>query len=199
VKVSVILAHPKEGSFNHAIAGTVVSTLKKNRHEVRYHDLYEENFDPILPGEEILKSASLGPNIQQHCTEISEAEGIVIVHPNWWGQPPAILKGWMDRVLRPGIAYAFKEDDTGEGIPVGLLNARAALIFNTSNTPDERERAVFGDPLEALWKDCVFDLCGVKSVHRRMFGVMVTSTLQQRHQWLEEVRTTVDRYFPHLQ
>jgi putative NADPH-quinone reductase len=199
VKVSVILAHPQKGSFNHAITETIVDALRKNSHEVKYHDLYEEKFDPILPGEEIPKSAPLSPVIQQHCEEIAEAQGIVIIHPNWWGQPPAVLKGWVDRIMRPGTSYEFLEGDGGEGVPVGLLKAKVALIFNTSNTPADRERSLFGDPLERIWKDCIFGLCGVTNVQRRMFGVVVTSTVQQREEWLEEVRTTVNRYFPRFQ
>ena len=76
--------------------------------------------------------------------------------------PPAILKGWIDRVLRMEIAYRFVANDKGEGVPVGLLKARSAIVFNTANTPDDRERETFGDPLESLWKKCVFDLCGVR-------------------------------------
>jgi len=71
--------------------------------------------------------------IKRHCEEFGQADGIIIIHPNWWGQPPAILKGWIDRVIRTGIAYEFKEGDSGEGIPKGLLKAGAAMIFNTSN------------------------------------------------------------------
>jgi putative NADPH-quinone reductase len=116
------------------------------------------------------------------------AEGIVIVHPNWWGQPPAILKGWIDRVFRPGVAYRFEEGDGGEGVPIGLLNASAAIVINTSNTPATREQAAFGDPLEAIWRECIFDLCGVKNFHRRMFSVVVTSTMEQRRCWIEEAK-----------
>ena len=134
--------------------------------------------------------------IETHCGEISEAEGIVLVHPNWWGQPPAILKGWVDRVIRPGVAYEFLEDDKGEGVPRGLLKAESAVVFNTSNTETEREKNVFGDPLEAIWKNCIFDLCGVKNFYRRMFNIIVTSTEEQRKEWLQEVRQTVDKYFP---
>jgi len=50
-----------------------------------------------------------------------------------------------------------------EGIPIGLLQAKAAVVFNTSNTPPQREQAAFGDPLETIWKNCIFDLCGVKT------------------------------------
>lgn len=194
--ISVILAHPTPGSFNHAIAQTVVETLVIGGHTVRLHDLYTERFDPVLPGAEIPKTAALPPEVAAHCAEIAEADGIVIVHPNWWGQPPAILKGWVDRVIRPGVAYEFLEGDSGEGVPRGLLRAQVALVLNTSNTPWEREQAIFGDPLHALWKNCIFDLCGVPRFDRRMFGVVVTSTADQRRVWLSETSALVEQCFP---
>ncbi|HII98908.1 MAG TPA: NAD(P)H-dependent oxidoreductase [Methanoregula sp.] len=196
MKISVIVAHPREGSFNHAIADMAADTLRLAGHEVRFHDLYAEHFDPLLPDAEIARNAPLPMGIAEHCREVSEADGIVIVHPNWWGMPPAILKGWVDRILRPGIAYRFAETDTGDGVPDGLLNARAAVVFNTSNTPKAREQEIFGDPLERLWKDCIFSFCGVPIVRRRMFGVIVTSTEEQRKAWLAEVREITRDLFP---
>jgi len=196
MKISVILAHPDLGSFNHAIAKTAVERLRKNGHDVFFHDLYGEGFDPLLTGKEIPEDAPLPRVIRTHCEEIGEAEGIVIVHPNWWGQPPAILKGWIDRVIRPGIAYEFREGDSGEGIPKGLLRAGAAIVLNTSNTEPEREKSVFGDPLETIWRNCVFGLCGVDVFHRRMFSTVITSTQTQRTQWLEEVKAMMDSVFP---
>jgi len=196
MKVLILLAHPAPGSYNHAIAKTVITTLKASGHCVLFHDLYQEQFDPVLPAEEIHRNAGIGPIIAQHCREIAAVDGIVIVHPDWWGMPPAILKGWIDRVLRPGIAYRFAETDSGEGIPVGLLPARAVLVFNTSNTPREREEQVFGDPLERIWKDCILSFCGIPVCHRRMFGVVVTSPDGQRKAWLDEVRELTQITFP---
>jgi len=196
MKISVILAHPETGSFNHAIAVAASEQLEINNHRVFFHDLYKEDFNPLLPGEEIPSEAVLPPFIKDHCEEIKEADGIIIVHPNWWGQPPAILKGWVDRVIRPGVAYEFQEGDTGEGVPNGLLRAGAAVVFNTSNTDPQREEKIFGDPLETIWKNCIFGLCGVGSFHRRTFGVVITSTEAQRRQWLDEVREMVGSIFP---
>ena len=196
MKVSIILAHPNPGSFNHAIGDAVMDALRENGHTILYHDLCAEQFDPVLPYGEIPRDARLDPVIGSHCAEIAAAEGIVIIHPDWWGQPPAILKGWVDRVLRPGVAYRFLEGDQGEGVPVGLLQAKVALVFNTSNTTRERELEAFGDPLERLWKDCIFSLCGVPVIHRRMFSVVVTSTEEERRRWLEDVRGLILRYFP---
>ncbi|WP_028579598.1 NAD(P)H-dependent oxidoreductase [Desulfogranum japonicum] len=195
MKISVILAHPDPSSFNHAIANTTIEVLRQNGHEVAFHDLYKERFDPCLPAAEIAKDALLPSEIQRHCQEASEADGFVIIHPNWWGMPPAILKGWVDRIMRPGVTYEFLENDGGEGVPNGLLKATKAIVFNTSNTETDREMNTFLDPLETIWKNCIFDLCGVRDFHRRMFNIIVTSTVEQREIWLNEVKETVSTSF----
>lgn len=196
MNILIILAHPDEKSFNAAIADTVFETLKQNNHWVMYHDLYREKFDPLITESEIEKGAILTQEVEKHCQELSQVDGIIIVHPNWWGQPPAILKGWIDRVIRPGVAYAFIGEDQGEGVPVGLLKAGTAIVFNTSNTNASREEKVFGDPLEAIWRHCIFGLCGIPKFFRKTFRVMVTSTLEERQGWLDEVSEIINYYFP---
>jgi NAD(P)H dehydrogenase (quinone) len=187
MKILIILAHPDPNSFNHAIAETCCLYLKELGHSVIFHDLYAEKFDPILPTHEILKNGIVDQLITIYCNELVQSNAIIVIHPNWWGQPPAILKGWVDRIIRPGVAYEFKDGDGGEGVPVGLLKAKIALVFNTSNTSEERENTIFFDPLETLWKNCIFDLCGVKQFHRKIFRIVVTSTTEERKEWLKEV------------
>ncbi len=193
MKVLVILAHQHPGSFNHAIAAAAIETLTSAGHDVVSHDLYEERFDPILPHGEIAPEVRPHPVVWQHCREVQEAGGYVVVHPNWWGQPPAVLKGWIDRVLRQGVAYEF---GPGGGVVQHLADKRA-LVFTTSNTPRDLELSLFGDPLENLWKNCVFGFCGVPAERflRRNFEPIVVSTPEQRAQWLAEVRQTVARFF----
>lgn len=116
----------------------------------------------------------------------------MIVHPNWWGQPPAILKGWVDRVFRAGVAFG-NEDSAGENVDHGLLTTRFAVVFNTSETSRDIEENVLGDPLETLWKSCVFRFCGVNNVYRRSFSIVMTSTLEERKTWLGEARALVTR------
>jgi NAD(P)H dehydrogenase (quinone) len=196
MKISVILGHPYENSFNSAIAQTVVTTLKNNGYTVVFHDLCQEKFNPILSDQELISDAVKDELVLSHQQEIKEADGIVIIHPNWWGQPPAILKGWVDRVLRENIAYTFSEGDSGGGLPIGLLKAKTGLVFNTSNTPEERENTVFGDPLQRIWKDCIFDFCGVSAFDRLMLRVIADSTSAERKIWLDQVRKMVNQYFP---
>ena len=195
MKILIILGHPNSESLNHAIAHAVRDDLREVGHDIMFHDLYAEQYDPMLVAREIPESGEITPQVQAHCKELCSADGIVIVHPNWWGGPPAILKGWIDRTFRPGLAYRFEEGDSGEGIPVGLLHARAAVVLNTSNTPQKREQTAFGDPLEVLWRRCIFDLCGVKTFRRKMFSVVVTSSNQQRLRWIEEAKGLCRRIF----
>lgn len=195
MSILIVIGHPSPASFSHAIATRCESVLSAIGYQVVCHDLQAEGFDPVLPATEIPREVILGQDVESHCRELSEAEGIIVIHPNWWGMPPAVLKGWIDRVFRADVAYRFVEGDDGEGVPVGLLKAKAAVVFNTSNTAMERELNVFGDPLEALWKKCIFDLCGVKRFERRMFETVVTSTPEQRLKWLNEVEAIVVKTF----
>jgi putative NADPH-quinone reductase len=188
MNILMLLAHPDPASFNHGLAHAIDEELRTRGDSVVFHDLCAEGFDPLITRKEIPQAGPITPEIERHCAEVRAADGIVIVHPNWWGQPPAILKGWMDRVLRPGVAYRFEEGDNGEGVPIGLLKARTALVINTSNTPHAREQSVFGDPLERIWRDCIFHFCGVRNFHRRMFHVIVTSTPEERRVWIGEAR-----------
>jgi len=196
MNILIILGHPANNSFNHAIAETCRNRLTDNGHSFVFHDLYKEGFNPVIDATEVSKHDQIDDKIIKHCNDLIISDGIIIIHPNWWGQPPAIMKGWIDRVLRPGIAYEFEEGDNGEGIPIGLLKAKTGLVFNTSNTSEERENNVFKDPLDTIWKNCIFDLCGIKQFDRRMFRVIVNSDINQRQIWLNEVKMMIDKYFP---
>ena len=74
LKVLVILAHPRRGSFNHAIAETAAAELRRNGHSVRFHDLHREGFDPVLLAAELPSKAVLPPLVAAHCEEIAAAD-----------------------------------------------------------------------------------------------------------------------------
>lgn len=196
MRLLIVVAHPNPASFNHALAHAAASALRTEGHEVQVQDLCADGFDPLMPASEFAKDAPLPPDIARRCAELSAADGLVVVHPNWWGQPPAILKGWLDRVVRPGVAYEFRLRADGRPGPVGLLKLRGALVLNTGNTPLETERAVYGDPLENLWKTCVFGLCGIARVERLNFTSVIVSTPEQRARWLAEASAAATSLFP---
>jgi putative NADPH-quinone reductase len=129
--------------------------------------------------------------VERHVEGLCAADGLVIVHPNYWCRPPAMLCGWVDRVLRPGRAYRFVPDGKGGARPEGLLRLRFAAVITTANTPPEKEHALYGDPLDQHWRSIVFGLCGVKRVERLAVAPVVTSTEEQRRAWLASTSAAV--------
>lgn len=187
MKVSIVLSHPTKGSFNHALAEASAEAARKAGAEVLFHDLHAEGFDPVFGADEARRDAVLPPAISKHVDELGQVDGLVLVHPNYWSRPPAMLCGWVDRVVRPGRAYRFVPDGKGGGRPEGLLKLKFVLVLNTSNTPPEIEQKALGDPLEVHWKKVVFGLVGVPNVVRRNYGPVIVSTAEMRAQWLSEV------------
>ncbi|RBQ14651.1 flavodoxin family protein [Spongiactinospora rosea] len=189
MRIGVYLAHPRPGSFNGALFDAVVDELRGLGADVRAHDLYAEGFDPALAAAETETVADGGPSVddlvQAHRAEVAELDALVFVHPNWWGMPPAMLAGWVQRVLVPGVAYKL---GTADGEPAGLLKAGRALVLNTSDTPAERERDEFGDPLQRIWSACVLPYVGAVDVRRTVFRTVTGSGEAQRAAWLREAR-----------
>ena len=91
VKVLEIICNPRPGSYNLVLAASAREKLLSLGHEVTLHDLYKEGFDPVLDASELARSFSLEGLVQDHSRELAEADGLVLFHPEWWGQPPAML------------------------------------------------------------------------------------------------------------
>lgn len=191
--VMLLLAHPRTASFCHAIAERIGERLVTLGHEVRAHDLYVERFDPVLTAEESRTSGETiesilarepDPVVALHREELRQAEALVVVHPNWWGMPPAVLTGWIDRVVVPGVAYRLAD---ATGYPEPLAPVADLFVVNTSDTTDERERDLYGDPLASIWGRCVAPYLGGPRVTRRVLRPVTDSSDEQRTAWLAEL------------
>jgi putative NADPH-quinone reductase len=178
-----VVGHPNPMSFSHKLAERAVRTLREQGVQVSHHDLYAEGYEPIRGGDAL---------VARHRTELAAADLLLVFHPNWWSMPPAMVKGWIDRTFVPGVAY--RDAPIGDP-PIGLLQAKA-LVFNTGDTPPEREREVFGDPLQRIWEVGVFGFCGIRTVARRLYAPVTSSTPEQRDQWLDEVAVLVKAVAP---
>ncbi len=194
MKILVLLAHPSEGSLNSAIARRAVASLERIGHDVVFHDLYREDFSPLMTEEELAENYTPSGLVGRHCDELKSADGIVVVHPNWRHQAPAVLKGWVDRVIRSGVAFEYAGEDGGEGRLVPLLTGKSVTVFNTADCPEE-ELTALGDPLKQFWGQIVFGNCGVDQFVKKDFCSVFLSTLDQREAWLEEVETLLKEQF----
>ncbi|QIS09511.1 NAD(P)H-dependent oxidoreductase [Nocardia arthritidis] len=188
MRIAVYLAHPRPDSFNRALFDAVVEELARHGADVRPHDLYSEGFDPVLSAAETdtVAGATVADDlVHRHQRELADLDAIVFIHPNWWGMPPAIMTGWVQRVLAPTVAYKL---ETPEAEPHPLLNIKRALVLNTSDTSLAREQTTFGDPLEQIWTACVLPYVGVEKLQRVVFRTVKDSTDDSRTTWLQEAR-----------
>ncbi|MDR1483874.1 MAG: NAD(P)H-dependent oxidoreductase [Planctomycetaceae bacterium] len=191
MRVLIILANPNRDSFNHAICSVVRRELLLLNHYVFFRDLYAEGFDPVLPpNENLLRESELPLFLRNYIYDVRDADGLIFIHPNWWGGTPAILRGWIDRVLRQDSIYNF----TPNGV-VSRIGNKIVQIFSTSNTPRDIELNVYGDPIEVFWKTIVFGILGAKSFERKNFESIIVSTKEQREEWLEETKEIIKRRF----
>lgn len=112
MKVLVVRAHPLEESFNAALLERTLAGLARAGHEVDLLDLYAEDFDPRMRADErrtYADAASVPPEVAGYAARLRAAEGLVLVFPVWCFGVPAILKGFFDRVLRPGVAFEYED------------------------------------------------------------------------------------------
>lgn len=188
IRTVVLVGHPDPGSLNHALAHAAVEAAAAFG-PVALHDPAADGLDPRIPAAEARGAPTPDPLVARYIAELRDADLLVVVHPMWWGGPPAIAKGWIDRVFALDAAYALPKGDGGP--PTGLLGLRRALIFNTSNTDAEREATLYGDPLERIWRDCILGFCGVASVERRVLRIVATSTAEERAGWIASVGAAV--------
>ena len=132
MRAVLIVAHPDSDSFTHAIARRVSDGLHGAGHQVIVHDLYAEGFTAAMSAAE--REAYHGdhpvidPLVAEHITDISDAHMLIYVYPTWWSGLPAILKGWFERVMVPGVGFVF--DAKGKVRP-GLTNVRRLVGIST--------------------------------------------------------------------
>ncbi len=188
MKALIILSNPQSGaSFCGAIASEALEVLQKTTNDVIVRDLYAQDFDPILTQSELATpNDQLSGEIREQIRELIEAEVLIVVHPNWWGMPPANLVGWIDRVIRQGFCYQFTE----RGV-VTKLDGKKVIVFTTSNTPAEIEETLNHDPLKNLWTNIVANTVGFRNLKYVNFSSVIMSDAAQRESWLGQVKKIV--------
>ena len=136
MRLLFVHAHPVPESFNTALYAAAVDSARAKGHEVRLIDLNAEQFNPIMSADErrgYTEDVQIPVDVQPHIEALQWAEGLILVYPTWWYSQPAILKGWMDRVWRPGIAFTLH--DEGQRLRAGLTNIRLIGVITTFGSP----------------------------------------------------------------
>lgn len=179
-RILVILGHSSQHTLCGALAQAYVEGAEASGHDVRRIDLGELSFDPILH-EGYAKIQPLEPDLLEAQEAISWAQHIVFVYPTWWGAPPALMKGFLDRTLLPGYAFKFRE---GSLMADGLLAGRSAHLIVTMDTPPWYYRWIYRMPGHNQMKRTTLEFCGIKPVTVTSFGPVKGAKPGKREKWL---------------
>jgi hypothetical protein len=187
----IVLAHPPPAGLDHELADRVRSVIGQTGVRQHFHDLYAESFDPVLTqdeqsvgevwsrgtsAEQVRGQVAVAPDplVERHQRELAEAKALVVIHPDWLGKPPAMLTGWLDRVLL---------STTKDPAPV----LQRVLVINTSEQPGAP--APEADALGMLWRDQLGPYLGSPLFERLTFRGAATADDAQLARW----RNATDR------
>ena len=168
MKHLIIFAHPNQQSFNRALVERVVQASHEINVETIVRDLYTLNFNPILSWDELgaCQTGIVPAEVKFEQNQIKDADLITLVYPLWWMGFPAILKGYLDRVLSYGFAY-----QTENGCSVGLLSDKKMQHFITMGNNLERYQSLnFDKALQTCLVDGLFNFCGITDIQHDIFG-----------------------------
>jgi putative NADPH-quinone reductase len=133
----LVVAHPSVDSFCHAAAARAEAGLVAAGHDVTVLDLYGLGVRPAMTAEERHEyhgeSPLVDPLIAEHAALVKGAEAIVFVYPTWWSGLPAILKGWLERVMVPGVGFVL--DERTNKVRPGLGQMRRIVGISTYGSP----------------------------------------------------------------
>ena len=183
-KIFLIYGHYDDKSFNSSIRNTFINTAKEKGHLIDSVDLYKEKFNPVFAGEEPDKT------VLDHRKRIDASDIIVLITPIWNFRMPAIVEGWIDKVLAPPWAFKFKQLWGNYCYPIGNLKDKKAIIFCTYGSPRLAITTFFLNlPIRRL-KRGVFHMCGIYNInYRRYFAVPFVGE-EKRKKFLEDVKKT---------
>jgi putative NADPH-quinone reductase len=181
--ILIILGHPDSESFCGAIASAYESGARASGSSVKRIDLGKLCFDPVLH-KGYREIQPLEPDLLEAREVLLKAVHIVFVYPVWWGAPPALLKGFFDRLFLPGFAFRFNGPKSVSW--QRLLSERSARLLVTMDTPPWYYRMVYRMPGHHQMKRTILNFCGIRPVRISEFGPVRTSSPMQRRKWLEE-------------
>ncbi|ELY64116.1 NAD(P)H-dependent oxidoreductase [Natronococcus jeotgali] len=186
MNVLLILGHPRTDSYCTALADAYREGAREADVDVRELAVADIEFDPDVRADSP-ENQPLEPDLRAAQRDLEWADHLVFVYPNWWGTMPARLKGFFDRLFRPGFAFSFYDEGEGAG-KEELLDDKTAELIVTMDVPPRIYRWVLRQPGNHALKRATLGYAGVRTTRVTNMGPIEDSSLEEREDWLEEVR-----------
>ncbi|MCI3179215.1 NAD(P)H dehydrogenase [Caulobacter sp. CCUG 60055] len=194
MKHAVIVGHPKVDSFNLSVAQAYCEAVRARGDEALLRDLYRLNFEPRLQAGE-LPGTEFGPadDVKAERALIGDCKVFAFVYPLWFYSPPAIVKGYIDRVFGMGFGYGPLEGGGNRG----LLSDRRMITFTSSGAPSHwvEQEGAWG-AIRALFDTHLAQVCGLSIVDHVHFGDITSDITDEAVEaCLRQVAGAVERRF----
>lgn len=183
MKILIINGHPDKESFNYSLAEAYRRGAENSNAEVRFIHLGELEFNLNLQFG-YRKRTELEPDLIMAQESIKWANHLVWVFPVWWGSVPALMKGFLDRVLLPG--FAFKKRD-GSVWWDKFMTGKSSRIISTMDQPTWYYRYLNGRPSHNAMKKLTLNFIGIRKVRITSIGPLRLSKPEFRENWLQKV------------
>lgn len=183
--ILVVQGHPdpKGGHLCHALAEAYAEGAASAGNPVRRIDIARSDF-PILRRQADFESGSLPEGLASARDGLLWAEHVVLIFPLWLGTMPALVKAFLEQILRPGIAFAYQD----KGLPKKLLSGRSARVVVTMGMPAFAYRwYFFSHGIRALNRN-VLGFVGFRPIHTTLFGMVENASARKRQAWLNRMR-----------
>lgn len=184
--ITILQGHPdvQNRHFGHALADSYTEGAKAAGHEVRLITVAELEFS-LLRSQEDYESGQAPDTLRQAQEDIAWADHLVIFYPLWLGTMPALLKAFLEQVLRPGFAYRYPE--AGKGFEK-LLSGKSVRIVVTMGMPAFFYRWYFGaHGLKNLRRN-ILGFCGFRPIHESLIGMVEGEKPERRERWLKRMQ-----------
>ena len=184
--IAIIQGHPDAQTrhFGHALADEYAKGCEDGGHEVKRIEVAQLDF-PLLRTKEEFEKGQPPDSITEAQNTIAWADHLVIIYPLWHGTMPALLKAFLEQVLRPG--FAFEYDESG-WFPKKRLTGKSARVVVTMGMPAFIFRwFFFAHGLKTLERN-ILGFCGIGPVKSTLIGSIEGLTERQRDDWLDEMR-----------
>lgn len=182
-KILIINGHPNKESLNYGFAEAYKKGALEGNATVDEITIADLKFNPNLEfGYQ--KRIELEPDLLMAWEKIKWADHLVWIHPVWWGGLPAMMKGFIDRLFLPGLAFQYRENSLFWD---KLLKGKTARIITTLDQPNWYYWLVYGRPSVNQLKKSTLEFCGVRPVKVSYFGIIKNSKVKTRQKWISEV------------
>jgi NAD(P)H dehydrogenase (quinone) len=182
MRTLIILGHPDKNSFSASLADAYEKGAKEKGGDVMRINLIDLKFDPILR-KGYSRIQNLEPDLVEAQRLIKWANHLVFVFPVWWSAPPALLKGFIDRVFLPGYAFKYRENSS---MWDKLLTGRSARLIITSDAPVIWLYLAYFHPAVNMMKKATLEFCGVSPVSVTSFGSIKNTDDKKRKVFLDK-------------